>query len=294
MSRAVFKKLSGDLRAEWFQQLTQESEDAPVSSKGGSLSPVIAASAPLPKSLLLRGTPSQKPRAGMMTQGLAKLVSSASAFQQHTASIAAEGASGPPSPTGGSAELSDSSNNSGPLSPLPNAPGSGTGARTPASASTLYNPAISRVLKVDKLHEPYISRRERKALLPAQQKQEAPSAGIVVMPAWPLSAQESMIPVATAPGAASIRECSAGSGDDDASSPGQHLAPKLCTKSTGLPEVQGASGSATMVQKLSSKSTGLPEVQGTTIVQCPENDDDCTLMTDDGRMTGTRWVFQLL
>ena len=293
MSRAVFKKLSGDLRAEWFQKLTQESEDAPVSSNGGSLSPVIAASAPLPKFHLLRGTPAQKlGRAGMMTQGLAKLASSMSAFQQHTAT-AAEGAAGPHSPTG-SAELSDSSNSSGPLSPLPNAPGSGTGARTPASASTLYNPAISRVLKVDKLHEPYISRRERKALMPAQQKQEVPSAGIVVMPAWPLSAQESMIPVATAPGAASIRECSAGSGDDDASSPGQHLAPKLCTKSTGLPEVQGASGSATMVQKLSSKSTGLPEVQGTTIVQCPENDDDCTLMTDDGRMTGTRWVFQLL
>ena len=268
MSRAVFKKLSGDLRAEWFQQLTQETEEAPVSSNGrSSLSSAIATSAPLPKSLLLRGISAQKPGStGMMTQGLTKLASSTSPFQQYTTTDA-EGA-GPPSPTT-SAELSDSSNNSGPLSPLPNAPGSGTAARTPASASTLYNPAISRVLKVDKLHEPYVSRRERKALLPAQQKQETPSAGIVVMPAWPLAAQEQMIPVAPVLGAASIRECSAGSGGDDASS-SPATEQKLCTKSTGLPEVQGASGS--------------------TIVQCPENDDDCTLMTDDGRMTGARWV----
>lgn len=45
---------------------------------------------------------------------------------------------------------------------LPNAPGSGHGTRTTASTSALFHPAISRVLKVDKLHEPYISKRERR------------------------------------------------------------------------------------------------------------------------------------
>ena len=165
MSRAVFKKLSGDLRAEWFQQLTQEAEESPMSQSGRSplssaRSSLSSPSAPLPKSLLLRGILVQTPgSAGMKTQGLAKLASSTTYFQQYTAGAAAEGAVSH-SPTG-SADLSDSSNNSGPLSPLPNAPGSGTAARTPAaSASTLYNPAISRVLKVDKLNEPYISRRE--------------------------------------------------------------------------------------------------------------------------------------
>ena len=66
-----------------------------------------------------------------------------------------------------------------PLSLIPNAPGSGFSHRSgTATASTLHHPAISRVLKVDKLHEPYVSRREKKfmALQKQQQQQQQGSA----------------------------------------------------------------------------------------------------------------------
>ena len=172
MSRAVFKKLSGDLRCEWFEELA---DDAP----GGSLP--LALSAPLPSRIRgASGRLFQNAGGAQHLQMDARGDGCSPRRMSHLSHNKPHPEHDKPDhtdiPSTSSAQTSESKqllscevSHSGKIIPIaspfdepsgsmssgeawegvPNAPGSGLGARAgPATASALHHPAISRVLKV--------------------------------------------------------------------------------------------------------------------------------------------------
>ena len=167
MSRAVFMKLAGDLRAEWYDELADEPPGAATPS---------AASAPLPRRLRQVSAtlfPKRGPEGRLapyvpstMNPGAAAAPAGAAANEEAepmpVSSDFIPSSTVDPSSSGPS--IGRVSASGAPWEGVPNAPGSGSGhgTRTASASSALFHPAISRVLKVDKLHEPYISKRERR------------------------------------------------------------------------------------------------------------------------------------
>ncbi|GAX85960.1 hypothetical protein CEUSTIGMA_g13376.t1 [Chlamydomonas eustigma] len=177
ISRCVFKKLSGELRPEWADALSDEpsqssaipSNSAPLLAlspqadnafRRGSLQAFAAVKPPQSDS----GTESASGQDDSLIGKQAILeapdkLSSSAPLRDHlphengmvnttsAATFLDRGSIGPWRPTSVS---------------LPNAPGSGLSKQSASTAAALHNPAIGRVLKVEKLYKPYVSKREQR------------------------------------------------------------------------------------------------------------------------------------
>ena len=176
MSRAIFKKLSGHLRAEWFSQLADKapvggigqspsvSDPLPQRTRGlsGKLYPADQSN---PESLAppraMRSNSLQVSRMATNSSELLPYITLAENQARLIPTIPFETQPGEGMLPGGSGRSPRSTQGSEePWEGVPNAPGSGQTGRSVGTSSALHHPAISRVLKVNKLHEPYISKRE--------------------------------------------------------------------------------------------------------------------------------------
>ena len=165
----MFKRLSEDLRSEWFDKLADEVQADPAPKPTKSLS------AHLPRQPF--DAPQSHPRRmsaisskeggysfvaeGPNTAGALESVDSiiTSTNSSNTTATSNEDPSSVPMPILGHRSGKSVSS---PLFTLPNAPGSSSQATQDANIATLRYPAINRVLRMSKLHEPYVNRKDRK------------------------------------------------------------------------------------------------------------------------------------